>query len=213
VDTRLDWTVGRNEVPFYDWGTYASSWSRNITGGPFASKKNSIRQSQVATSHDASVWFSAGGVSLNIKLIRFSDVILMLAEAEAQVGTLANAFADVNLVRTRAMNTPVAPGIPASTVPKTAPYTVVFATKTAALAAIQLERSLELGLEGHRFFDLVRWGTATSELTAIWAYEHLIPYQAGGDLNNPVPTFAGGQQNYYAVPQQQIDLSHGFIKP
>jgi starch-binding outer membrane protein, SusD/RagB family len=213
IDSRLDWTVGRNGVPFYDWGTYASSWSRNITGGPFASKKCCIRQSQVGAAHDASIWFSAGGTSLNIKLIRFSDVILLLAEAEAQVGSLTNAFNDVNIVRLRAKNTTPAPGIPVSTVPKTEPYTVVFPTKAAALAAIQLERSLELGTEGHRFFNLVRWGTAATELTAIWAYEHLIPYQSGGDLNNPLPTFTGGQQNYYAVPQQQIDLSHGFIKP
>ena len=35
-----------------------------------------------------------------------------------------------------------------------------FATKDAAREAVRFERRLELGMEGHRFFDLVRWGVA-----------------------------------------------------
>jgi len=67
-------------------------------------------------------------------------------------------------------------------------------------------------MEGHRFFDLVRWGTATTELTAFYNYENSIPYQTNGDLT-PKPTYSGGtKQDLYAIPQQQVDLSNGIIK-
>src|SRR5690606_24728104 len=104
VDVRLDWTVGRDSVPFHDWGMYKSTWPRDKSAGPYAGKKTMIRQSQVAATHDASVWFVAGGTALNMNLIRFSDVILLLAEAEIEApgGSLTTAFNLINRVRTRA---------------------------------------------------------------------------------------------------------------
>lgn len=214
VDTRLDWTVGRNGVNFHDWGLYITGWQRDKTAGPFAGKKIMIRQSQVADAHDASLWFSSGGTSLNMNLIRFSDVILLLAEAEIEAtgGSLANALTLINRVRTRAQNSRTVTFPATYGVPFTRPYTAAFANQGEARNAVRLERLLELGMEGHRFFDLVRWGTATTELTAFYNYESAIPYQANGDLT-PKPTYTGGaKQDYYAIPQQQIDLSSGFLK-
>ena len=213
VDTRLDWTIGRNLVPFHDWGTYLTSWQRDRTAGPFAGKKIMIRQAQVGAVHDASIWFSSGGTSLNINFLRFSDVLLLAAEAEIEVGSLTTAYNLINRVRLRAQNSRVVTFPATVGVPNTKPYTVVFATQAAGRTAVRLERLLELGMEGQRFFDLVRWGTAPAELTAFYNYESAIPYQKFGDLS-PKPTYTGGpQQDYYAIPQQQIDLSHGFIKP
>lgn len=209
VDTRLDWTIGRNGVPYHDWGTFATSWQRDRSAGPFAGKKTVIRQSQVGATHDASIWFSAGGVALNINLIRFSDVILMAAEAEAEAGSLTNAFNLVNRVRQRAKNSPVVSFPSTFGTPKTDVYTTPFASQAEARAAIYLERSLELGLEGWRFFDLVRWGISATELNAYYVYESAFPYQV---ILNPRPTYSA-TSDYYPVPQQQIDLSNGFIKP
>ena len=115
VDPRLDWTVGRNGIPYHDWGVIDHSWVRPdelgavpYSSGPFHPKKGVIRNAQVGSSHDPGVWFSTGAVSLNINLIRFADVLLMAAEAEAEDagGSLAKAFALVNRVRARAANTP-----------------------------------------------------------------------------------------------------------
>lgn len=215
VDVRLDWTVGRNQVPFYDWGTYLTSWQRDVTAGPFMGKKSVIRQSQVGAYHDASIWFSAGGNALNMPLLRFSDVLLLLAEAEIEApgGSLTNAFNLINQVRTRAANSTVAPGIPAAVgVPKTAAYTVPFASQAAARTALRQERLLELGMEGGRFFDLVRWGVAQTELNAFYNYEAALPYQLQGDLNNPKAQYAGANRDYYDLPQKQIDLSNGTLK-
>lgn len=214
VDVRLDYTVGRNGVPFLDWGTCATSWQRDATAGPFQGKKGVIKQSQVGAYHDASIWFTAGGSAINMNFIRFSEVILMLAEAEIEApgGSLTTAFNLINEVRTRAANSPalVFPAIYG--VPKTGAYTVPFATKADAQNAVRLERVLELGMEGHRFFDLVRWGIAQTELNAFYNYEAALPYQASGDLNNPKATFLP-TRIYYDIPQRQIDLSNGTLTP
>jgi starch-binding outer membrane protein, SusD/RagB family len=212
VDVRLDWTIGRNGVPFHDWGTYLTSWPRDKSAGPYAAKKTMIRQSQVNSTHDASVWFVAGGTALNLNLIRFSDVLLLLAEAEIEAsgGSLANAFTLINRVRARAQNSRKVTFEPIYGTPVTAPYTTPFASQAAARSAVRLERLLELGLEGHRFFDLVRWGTASTELQAYYDYESPMPYQV---LLKPKPTYQSPAKDYYPVPQSQIDLSNGFLKP
>ncbi len=209
VDTRLDWTIGRNGVPYLDWGTYLTSWQRDVSAGPFGAKKTCIRQGQVGAFHDASIWYSAGGVALNLNLIRFSDVILMLAEAEIEAGSLATAFDLINRVRARAATSTTVTYPATFGTPKTAVYTTPFATKADATTALRLERQLELGLEGGRFFDLVRWGIASTELNAYYAYESPLPYQVL--LKNPVPSYASPANDYYPVPQQQIDLGNGLI--
>ncbi len=73
--------------------------------------------------------------------------------------------------------------------------------KEFALKAIYYERKLELAMEGHRFFDLVRWGTAEKELNAYFNYQ--------GKLTSDVRRgrFTSGKSEYYPIPQRQIDLS------
>jgi len=68
---------------------------------------------------------------------------------------------------------------------------------------------LELGLEGFRFFDLVRWGVAAQTIGDINA-----PGTYLGDelLRRPylaAAKFTGGRDEYLPIPQAQIDLSGG----
>jgi starch-binding outer membrane protein, SusD/RagB family len=212
VDVRLDWTIGRDGVPYHDWGTYLTTWPRDRSAGPYAAKKTMIRQSQVNATHDASIWFIAGGTALNVNLIRFADVILLLAEAEIEApgGSLVTAFNLINRVRARAANSRVVVFAPANGTPLTTPYIVPFASQAAARTALRLERLLELGLEGHRFFDLVRWGAAAADIQAYYDYESPMPYQV---LLKPKPTYTSPSDDFYPVPQRQIDLSNGFLTP
>jgi starch-binding outer membrane protein, SusD/RagB family len=212
VDVRLDWTLGRDGVPFHDWGTYLTTWPRDKSAGPYAAKKTMIRQSQVNATHDASIWFVAGGTALNLNLIRFSDVLLMAAEAEIEApgGSLVAAFNLINRVRTRAQNSRKVTFPAANGTPLTMPYVVPFATQADARNAVRLERVLELGLEGWRFFDLVRWGIAQNEIQAFYDYESPLAYQV---LLKPKPTYTAPADDYYSIPQAQIDLSNGFLTP
>ena len=78
------------------------------------------------------------------KHIRYADVLLMLAEAMNENGKTAQAIPYLNEIRKRA-------GVDEY------PTTL---SKTETFDAIELERRLELCFEGHRWFDLVRWGKA-----------------------------------------------------
>ena len=109
VDPRMDWTAGRDGVPFKDWGPHADTWIRNIpNGGPYSAKKNVHEKSSGAQSSVG--WVNTQLNSVNIHLLRYADVLLMLAEAEVEAGSLANALTYVNQVRARAAVKAQGPG-------------------------------------------------------------------------------------------------------
>lgn len=86
-----------------------------------------------------------------------------------------------------------------------AEYTTSWSNQEEARAAVRFERKLELALEGHRFFDLARWGVADEVLSDFYAFEVSLFPRSG---------FAGAQLRapYYPVPQRQIDLSEGALE-
>jgi hypothetical protein len=223
LDPRLDWTAGRRGIPYLDWGLFAGeSWTRDQTyGGPYAPKKNIYTQASAGTDADLTSW--APGSSINYLVIRFADVLLMAAECEAQIGSLAKAEEYVNIVRARAANpqgwvykykNDDKPMGGYSSVPAANYKISIYPAgdfdgkgKDYALSAIYYERKLELAMEGHRFFDLVRWGTADTELNAYFNYE--------GKITTDVSRgkFTKGKNDYYPIPQRQIDLSQGGSGP
>lgn len=216
LDPRLDWTAGRRGIPFHDWGYHpGAAWVRDQAyGGPYAPKKNIYWQATQGLYADQSSW--APGTAINVHIIRFADVLLMAAEAEAQAGSLTVAMDHVNRVRQRAANPAgflkeyIDPANPMAGFDESTPaanyfiepYTAAqFGTPEDALQAIYFERKLELALEGHRFFDLVRWGIAEQTLNAYFDYQ--------GDITTDVRggRFISGRSEYYPIPQAQIDLS------
>lgn len=219
LDPRLDWTVGRRGLPYHDWGYHpGASWIRSpgqTYAGPYSPKKNIYWQATQDIYSDQSSW--APGTAINYNVIRFADVLLMAAEAEAQLGNIAQAQTYVNLVRARAAD-PVnnlykykndsEPLAGFSTTPaanyKIAQYpagALAGLGKDGALKAIYFERRIELAMEGHRFFDLVRWGIAQPTLNAYFAYESTVTTDIRGG------NFVANKNEYYPIPQRQIDLS------
>jgi hypothetical protein len=110
VDPRLDYTVGRDSVPYKDWGFFkvsnsSDSWVRDVAnGGPYSPKKNAQEKVSGAESSSAG-WQPQQENSVHIHLFRYADLLLMLAEAYVernQAGDLENARAIVNQIRDRA---------------------------------------------------------------------------------------------------------------
>jgi len=126
---------------------------------------------------------SQGGWWMNVRVLRYADVVLMYAEAANELGNTAEALAKLEMVRARARagNNAILP-----------PVTT---TDQAALRqAIRRERRVELGMEHDRFFDLVRWGIAGEAL------------RAAGKTN-----FNENRDILLPIPQTQIDLSKGVL--
>ena len=123
---------------------------------------------------------SRGTWWLNVRILRYADVVLMYAEAANELGNVADARNALNSVRARARR-----GAAAGTLPD-----ITTDSQTELRDAIRHERRIELAMEHDRFFDLVRWGIAAQTL-----------HSAGK------PNFTAGRDELLPIPQQQIDLS------
>jgi hypothetical protein len=162
----------------------------------------------------------------NVNLIRFADVLLWAAECEIELGNPEKARAYVNFVRNRAAD---ATGwvyknseydansgkYKTQTTPADnyliKPYAAgAFNDKTYALKAIRFERRLELAMEGQRFFDLARWDNGTGTLMAptLNAYATAEKTRPSIFAVNPSATFTAKKNEYYPIPQSQIDITN-----
>jgi hypothetical protein len=230
IDPRLDWVAGRPGEPYFDWGTIDSTWVRDLEDdGPFVPKKNAYAKSQAGTysSTETVFWGAAEVDANNVNLCRFADVILWAAECEAQTGNLDQAETYVNMIRQRAAN-------PNSWVYLNATYNATSSTyspqttpggnysinpypagaftaqgQTYALNAIQMERRLELGMEGQRFFDLARWDNGTGTMAAtLNAYVNVEKNRTGFYRVNNTAFFTKGVNECFALPLNEIQAEN-----
>lgn len=121
---------------------------------------------------------------LNNRQIRYADVLLMYAEAALGAGDEATARAYINKVRQRVGLADVA---------------------TADNAALRHERRVELAMEGHRWFDLVRWeGVAGNGLKA-----HMDAYKLteSAEAQSHIQEFVAGKHEIFPIPQEEIQLN------
>lgn len=207
LDPRIDWTVGRRGIPYLDWGDHPGKdwWMRpeGGNGGPYTIKKNVFRKDQEGVFTESWSVFNA----TNYTVIRFADIILWLAECEVEIGSLNTARDYVNLIRARAARpegfVTEADGTTPAAHYDVATYALTgypFDTKDNARKAVHFEHKLEFGMEGHRFFDLVRWHEAATTLQAYVLYEKTKRQHMTG------ANFDAGVDEYFAIPQHQIDL-------
>ena len=204
VDPRLDHSVGRRGIPYLGWGPHPGAAFIRDPGyaGPYSPKKFVYYADQEGTLSDGTSW-TRGYSSVNYNIIRFADVLLMAAEAEIQLNNIDAGLALINRVRARAANDASvitnADGSPA------ADYEISlydgFSGQAQALTALYFERKLELSGEGHRFFDLRRWGIADRELNRIIDHEQqFLPLAYAGAV------FETPEDLFYPIPQAEIDL-------
>lgn len=138
---------------------------------------------------------------VNWPMIRFSDVLLMYAEADNEIsnGPTAAAYDAINKVRRRGYGKPIA----------TPDVTVDLAglTKATFFDALVKERALELGGEGIRKYDLIRWNLLGTKIAAVKA---LLPIMAARSAApwNTYPTIM-----YFLPNVSTITYPGSFYKP
>ena len=204
LDPRIDHTIGRRGIQYLDWIEHpGANWIRNQPyAGPYSPKKYVYYKRQENTLTDGSSW-TRGYATMNFNIIRFADVLLMAAEAEIEAGSLSTALGYINQVRARAAN-PAGFVKNAKTGANEANYVIStyssLGDQASARKIVRMERLLELATEGHRFFDLVRWGNANKTLNAYLKYESkwLVTKFGGASYQDT--------DALLPIPQAQIDI-------
>ena len=207
ADPRLFLTVGIPGLPYMFNKNYmmeeSSIWSRsNGLYGYNVSLKQNVDPALIGQYLiKGSYWAS----SMNRIVFRFADVLLMRAEAYAQLGQADDAVKLVNQVRTRAAqstqmigNYPSLYGVKFYVTNYKGSY-----SKEQAIKIVKMERRLELGMECERFFDLVRWGDAAAVLNKYYAEE--VPHCAIYSQAH----FTADKDEYLPIPFEQISASNG----
>lgn len=123
--------------------------------------------------------------------LRFADVLLIYAEAANEEGDTDGALTNLERVRKRArLSTPVGGVLPE----------IVERNKAVLREMIWNERRIELAMEGHRFFDLIR-------------ADKVVPGYAERMLraDNPNTSFTAARNSKFLIPQKQIDISQGVL--
>lgn len=148
VDPRLDYTVGRDSMPWFNSRLFDKAWSQS-TG--YLTRKHQQPLSEVTNKSDGNLDYVA---------IRFADLLLWYAEALNESGHSADALIPLNRVRKRARESYMYdsfqtgyPNIPTGLLPD-----ITSLSQSDLRNAIQHERRIELGFEFHRYFDIIRWG-------------------------------------------------------
>src|SRR5690606_22221564 len=122
------------------------------------------------------------GQWMNMRVIRYADVLLLAAEAANEMGNTSEALQYLEMVRAHARggNSAILPAVTTT-------------DQVQLRKAIQHERRVELAMENERFFDLVRWGIVREVMHA-----------AG-------KTGYQDKHRYLPIPQPEIDKSGGVL--
>ncbi|HWW40474.1 RagB/SusD family nutrient uptake outer membrane protein [Pedobacter sp.] len=195
-DPRLKWTIikqGDNvgaATPNFDYSHYDTKLSENESGR--ISRKFYLAPADRPANE-------LSHAPLNIIQMRYADLLLIDAEAAYRNGNEAVALKSLNMVRERANRLN-----PGAVLPRSS-------SGTQLLNDIWLERRLELAMEGHRYYDLVRQHRLVQVIKDFYTYNNSTstdPYDKG----NPKGADVAEKHNLFPIPQQDIDLSKGVLK-
>lgn len=210
IDPRLDHVIGRNGVTWKDWSIQPQqeNWNRDSgTYGHFVRKKNMIYPTSDGLASNPTGFPWALG-NLDFPIIKYSDAILWRAEAYIELGQIEEGVAIINQIRLRAKNSPRVMDFNDSSKPAANYVINVYPSglsQEQAREALRFERRLELANEGHRFYDLVRWGIAVEYVNHYISVEQgNRSYLAGASLTP--------NEEYLPIPQIEIDASGGVYK-
>ncbi len=217
LDPRVDYTIARRGVDFHGFAIHAGrSWIREQdNGGPYMTKRY-----HYSAEEEAAGLFRSGGFSArNDRSYRLGLVLLWRAEIAVEENDLEYARELVNAIRERARDSEPVMGRVTTYVFDGRPVEVdwdqpaanyliepypegheAFASQESARKAVRHELRLETAVEGHRFFDLRRWGIASEVLNDYIARDgEFRTFMRGASFNAP-------KDEYWPLPESQLDI-------
>ena len=208
-DPRLFHTVGMPTYPYKYEAQYTLTTKNSRTPGTYGYYCSMKEIPQRSKGEDGSDPWQAFGQ--NDYVLRYTDVMLMRAEAMIELNNLEGARQIINDIRNRAQRDISAASLISyaqsqcdiSTYPS-------FANKDEARKALRWERRLELAMEGHRFFDLRRWGLLSTTLNAYFASEKNDSYDGQTYAQYYKDAFfTTGKNEYFPIASNQMNYVQG----
>ena len=203
-DDRLFHTVGMPTFPYKYEAEYTMTMdnSRDANDyGFYTSLKEVPKRSQGETFNGSWQAFA-----MNDYVFRYTDVMLMRAEALIELDRLQEAGEIINAIRRRAANSITKHISYAADQCEIAEYPAsYFADKETARKCLRWERRLEMGMENNRFFDLRRWGIASETLNAYFKRAQHYTYEGRAyGAYYSAAYFTPGKNEYFPVPYNQM---------
>ena len=204
-DPRLFHTVGMPSFPYKYEKDYTLSKDNSRTPntyGYYTSMKEVPQRSKGET-YVESTWQT---FAMNDYIFRYTDVMLMRAEALIETGNLREAQQIINDIRQRAKNSIDKHIGYAKEQCEIALYPdSYFQNKETARQCLRWERRLEMAMESSRFFDLKRWGIASQTLNNFFETEQNVEYDGQTYAQYYKDAhFTAGKNEFYPVPYNQL---------
>lgn len=212
-DPRLFHTVGMPTFPYKYEAQYTMTTANSRTPneyGFYTSLKEVPQRSQGETFNGSWQAFA-----MNDYVFRYTDVMLMRAEALIELNRLDEAEEIVNDIRNRAANSVGKHIAYAADQCEIALYPAgYFSDKETARKCLRWERRLEMAMENGRYFDLRRWGIASQTLNAYFASEQKSVYTYVNEAGETVEQTYGlyyrdahytpGKNEFFPIPYNQM---------
>ncbi len=203
-DPRLFHTVGMPTFPYKYEAEYTMTKSNSRTPATygFYTSLKEVPQRSAGETFDGS-WQA---FATNDYVFRYTDVMLMRAEALIELNRLEEARDIINDIRLRAANSVDKHIKYAKDFCEIAQYPASdFSSKDKARTRLRWERRLEMAMESSRYFDLRRWGIASTVLNSYFEkaakseYEKVKYGQYYKDAH-----YTPGKNEFYPIPYNQL---------
>ena len=203
-DPRLFHTVGMPTFPYKyeDQYTMTKENSRTPNTYGYYTSLKEVPQRSKGETYD----YPWQAFAMNDYVFRYTDVMLMRAEALVELNRLGEARTIINDIRQRAKNSVgkhisyAADQCDIALYPES-----YFRTKDQARQCLRWERRLEMAMENGRYFDLRRWGIASQTLNKFFETEQTVEYDGQTYAQYYKDAhYTTGKNEYYPVPYNQL---------
>ena len=203
-DPRLFHTVGMPTFPYKYEAQYTLTTdnSRNPANYGFYTSLKEVPQRSLGESYTESTW---QGFAMDDYVVRYTEVMLWRAEALIETGNIDGAITIINQIRARANNSVSKYIQYAANQIRTLGYYQTGVSKDEARKFLRWEKRLEMAMEPERYFDLRRWGLASSTLNAFFASEKEGNYDGTAFAGYYGDAFyTAGKNEYWPIPYNQL---------